>query len=56
MVDYTTKETRTGNVGLYLVAGGVGLVILFAIFGSSGPSAIDAVPLVDEVTAPVATD
>ncbi len=58
MVDYTTKETGGSGVALYLIAGIIVLVLLYAIFaGGGGTTAGDPASLLDEpAAAPVADD
>lgn len=42
MVDYTTKQSGGSAVGLYIAAGAVVLILLWAIFaGSGGTPTID---------------
>ena len=36
MVDYTTKETSGSAIGLYIAAGAVVLILLWAIFAGGG--------------------
>ena len=55
MVDYTTKPSGGGAVGLYIAAGAVVLVLLWAIFaGGGGTPTID--PSVTGATEPAAVE
>ena len=44
MVDYTTKDTSTGSLGLWIAAGVVVLVILYALFAGGGGAVDPADP------------
>lgn len=64
MVDYTTKTSSGSSIGLYLAAGVIVLVLLYALFaGGSGTTVSDPAALLEPAatsegaeTAPVANE
>lgn len=45
MVDYTTKDSGGSGIGLYLAAGAILVVLLYAIFAGGSPAEVDPATL-----------
>lgn len=57
MVDYTTGKTSGSGIGLYLAAGVIVLVLLYALFaGGSGPATLDPATLSEDPAAAIAVE
>ncbi len=41
MVDYTSKSTSSGSLWLYILAGGIVVIFLYALFAGGGPTTVD---------------
>jgi len=41
MVDYTSKTSAGFSPWLYILAGGIVLILLYAIFAGGGPNTVD---------------
>ncbi len=51
MVDYTKDPSTNRGIGIYLAAGGVVLILLYALFAggnTSAPEGIQAAPVAEE--------
>lgn len=51
MVDHTTKSTSGGSLWLFILAGGIMLILLYALFAGGGPKTVDPAMLLSEPAA-----
>ena len=51
MVDYTSKPASGGSLWLFILAGGIVLILLYALLAGGGPTTVDPAMLSEQAPA-----